>query len=105
VIAIGCLAPEFVLDLTISNGPFTLKLNVRSAFVSLEKVSFLITLGASSEAMAHFLIFICFPPSKRADLSMLSSGLIVLADRLIAIVPRDPLDGSSLGSSAISISS
>lgn len=72
--AIGCFAPEFVLDLTISKGPLTLKLKVKSAFVSFEKVSFLITLGASSTGTAHLLILICLPPSNLADLSILSYG-------------------------------
>lgn len=103
--AIGCFAPEFVFDFTISNGPCTVKLKVRSALVSFEKVSFLITLGESSVVTDHFLIYIIFPPSNRADLSMLSSGLIVLALKLRAIVPREPFSGRSFGSSAISISS
>ena len=54
LVAIGCLAPEFVFDLTISNGPLTLKLKVKSAFVSLEKVSLRVIGGASSAAIAHF---------------------------------------------------
>ena len=54
LVAMGCLAPEFVLDLTISNGPPTLKLKVKSAFVSLENVSLRVIAGASSAAIAHF---------------------------------------------------
>ncbi len=73
--------------------------------MSFEKVSFLTTFGESSVVTAHFLIAIIFPPSNLADLSMLSSGLIVFALRLRAIVPREPLGGRSFGSSAISISS
>ena len=101
----GCLAPELVLDLTISKGPLTEKLKVRSAFVSFEKVSFLIVLGASSAAIAHFLILIYLPPSSLLDLSMLNSGEIVFALSLSAIVPREPFFGRSCWSSAISISS
>ena len=89
------MAPEFVLDFTMSNGPLTLKLNVRSAFVSFEKVSFFVTFGASSAVIAHFLILICFPPSILLDLSMLSSGEIVFAFSLIAIVPSEPFFGRS----------
>ena len=104
-VAIGCLAPEFVFDLTMSNGPSTVKLNVRSAFVSFEKVSFLVTKGASSLVIAHFLILIYLLPSNLFDLSMLSSGLIVLAANLSAMFPSEPFFGRSLGSSAISTSS
>lgn len=104
-LAIGCLAPEFVFDFTMSKGPETLKLNVRSALVSLLKVNFFVTFGASSAVMAHFLILTYLPPSILFDLSMLSSGEIVFAFNLIAIVPSEPFFGKSLISSAISISS
>ena len=65
----GCLAPVLDFDLMISNGPVVVKLNVMSALVSFEKVSFYITLGASSSTTDHFFIVICLPPSIFTDLS------------------------------------